>query len=56
MNGEKAEVVEPVQEWSPLDARYVHECPVGAIAYEVLETDGKTPLQSPAARRSSGPS
>jgi len=56
MNGEKAEVVEPVQEWSPLDARYVHECPTGAISYEVLETDGKTPLRSPATRRSSGPS
>lgn len=33
MVGSKAEVTDPEREWSPLDGRYVHECPTGAITY-----------------------
>jgi NTE family protein len=57
MKGDKAHVVQPRQEWPPLDAPYVHECPVGAISYTALTgPDAQTPPRSPAGPPSSGPS
>ena len=57
MRGEKAAVIRPEQEWPPFDARYVQDCPVGAITYtEITGPDAQTPPQSTADRQSSGPS
>ena len=50
-------MIQPVQEWPPFDARYVQDCPVGAIAYtEITGPDAQTPRQSREGLPSSGPS
>ena len=36
MVGDKAEVTQPEREWSPLDGRYVHECPTAAIEFDEI--------------------
>lgn len=55
MAGAKAEVIDPVRDWSPLDGHYVHECPVGAISYTELTPAGeRIPPRLSGARRSSG--
>ena len=57
MRGDKAAVIQPLQEWPPFDARYVQDCPVGAIAYTALTgPDARIPRQSSEGRPSSGPS
>ena len=40
MAGMKAEVIQPEREWSPLDGRYVHECPTAAIEYDEFPVAG----------------
>lgn len=40
MVGDKAEVTQPDRDWSPLDGRYVHECPTAAIEFDEV-TDAR---------------
>jgi NTE family protein len=57
MRGDKAAVIHPLQEWPPFDARYVQDCPVGAIAYTALTgPDARIPRRSSGGRPLSGPS
>ncbi|HLS47912.1 MAG TPA: patatin-like phospholipase family protein [Gemmatimonadales bacterium] len=36
MDGDKAVVIAPEREWSPLSGRYVHECPTAAIEFDEI--------------------
>ncbi|HEX6644707.1 MAG TPA: patatin-like phospholipase family protein [Gemmatimonadales bacterium] len=41
MVGDKAVVTHPERDWSPLDGRYVHECPTAAIEFDELTAEGE---------------
>jgi NTE family protein len=41
MVGDKAVVTHPERDWSPLDGRYVHECPTAAIEFEEIPAEGE---------------